>query len=96
MYWYVLVCTSTGISLVYASTRYREIPDIGFSKSGPISGTISGYTDIGTCVSNPILGHIIPDIVSDIMPFPQPVLVFLAAAASDDDDAAAYSMLRHP
>jgi hypothetical protein len=31
---------------------------VGSQKSGPISGTISEYTDIGTCVSDPISGHV--------------------------------------
>jgi hypothetical protein len=75
-------------------TRYREIPDIGFSKSGPKSATISGYTVNGTYVSDQISGHILPDIVSDIMTHPRPVLVFPAAAAAAS--AAAYSMLRNP
>jgi hypothetical protein len=51
---------------ISGNTRYREIPDIGFTKSGQISDTISGYTDI---VSYSISGHVIPDIVSDIVPF---------------------------
>jgi hypothetical protein len=83
-------------------SRYLVYPDIGkypisVHKMRPDIGSDIGiYTDIAGGTPDIGIGcpDILPDILPEIMTFPQPVLLFPAADATAA--AAAYLMLRNP